>query len=147
MRLRHILDFLNQMGWLTENPVSVSDGLARQIICWHIDREGWDGNVPPLVSVRPMLDADTKDPTFRYGASIVFEDGVFGCISFVSGTETPAETERKSRLWPTMRLSANGSLMLPGSDKEVSAGTLYRHLLKGERTARPTWGPAMRFRR
>ena len=147
VRLRHVLDFLNQMGWLTETPVSISDGLTGQVICWHIGREGWDGNVPPLVSVRPMLDADTKDLTFRYGASVVFGDGVFGCISFAPGTETPAETEKRSRLWPTMRVSGNGSLVLPGFDKEVSAGTLYRRLLKSERTARPTWGPAMRFRR
>ena len=88
VRLRHVLDFLNQMGWLTEVPVVVSDAPRVEAVGWHLDRENWDGAVPSLVSVRPMLDADADNPAHRYGASIVFEDGIFGCISMLPPAET-----------------------------------------------------------
>ncbi|MYD72361.1 MAG: hypothetical protein F4W89_16700 [Acidobacteria bacterium] len=145
VRLRHVLDFLNQMGWLTEGPILVSGPPDVQAIGWHVNRDDWDGRIPTLVSARPMLDTNAENPIYRYGASIVFEDGVHGCVPFVPPSETPEETERMSRLWPAMTVTDDGDLVVPGLGVEISAARLYRSLMKGERQAGPMWGPAMRF--
>ena len=68
--LRHVLDFLNQMGWLAERPTVLSNGPNTQACWWHLNRDNSDRNIPALLSVRPMLDTGAEDPsTYRYGAS------------------------------------------------------------------------------
>ncbi len=145
VRLRHVMDFVNQMGWLTENPRVDLERPDVRGSWWYVNRDDWNGTVPVLASVRPMLDTDAENPTYRYGASIVFEDGVFGCVPLIPPSQIPEETERWSRLWPAMRMSDDGDLVVPGLDVRVSAGLLYENLLKGERRTGPMWGPAMRF--
>ena len=78
LRIRHVLDFLNQMGWLHENPTFKPDA-SEKSSAWNIDREGAvEQPAPALVSVRPLVNPEQADPRYRYEASIVFENGVFG---------------------------------------------------------------------
>lgn len=78
IRVRHIFDFLNQMGWLDENtPHVISE--PGKASTWRMDREVEpEGPTPALISVRPFVDPLQNDPRYRYGASVAFENGVFG---------------------------------------------------------------------
>ena len=64
---------LSSRSWLTKIPVVLSDAPRVEAIVWHIDRDNWDGTVPSLVSVRPMLDANAENPEQRkLGSEIRF---------------------------------------------------------------------------
>jgi len=54
----HVLDFLNQMDWLTDHPEIVSEAPSFKMNCWRLrDRiaSASGGAQPRLVSVRPIV--------------------------------------------------------------------------------------------
>ena len=130
-RLRHVLDFLNQMGWLDSGVVIEEQGKASS---WYIDRQGeFEESAPALISVRPLVDPEAQDPRYRYGASIVFENGVFGSIFMgPEKEETVAQAKDRTLKWKKMMVNEKGYLDIPGM-ATVPAGRLYRNCLKGEK--------------
>lgn len=149
VRFRHVMDFLNQMGWLDESARVVGESSSVRGFTWIIDRDSEVEDPPPgLVSVRPLVDPSCDDPIYRYGVSYVFENGVFGMTPM--GPEQP-ESEQQSRrrrsLWKKMRINDDGDLRIPGF-QTVPAEQLDRDTLKEERVWRLGPGsPRVRIRR
>ena len=147
MRLQHIFDFLNQMGWLHDNPSIFIEGQG-QASRWRIDREGdAEESTPALVSVRPFVDPQQKDPRYRYGASVAFENGVFGTTPMgPEREETEAQAKDRTRKWMKMTVNERGDLYVPHLGT-VPAVKLYRDHLKGEKLPGPGIpGPWVQFR-
>lgn len=146
VRLRHVLDFLNQMGWLVPEPISLGKA---GFSLWHVRTDNVPLQPPRLISVRHLLDPEQDDPRYRYAASIAFEDGVFALVPMGPSAETPEQAAEWTRLWPGMAISADGSrLVVPGlSDDGIPAGQLYLNSLAGPHTKRPApWSPAVKIR-
>ena len=78
---RHVLDFLNQMGFLTRTPGFLDDGSAA---AWTIfpgmERELAKRPAPNLISFRMSIDNQLEDGSSWHVASVVFENGVFANI-------------------------------------------------------------------
>ena len=145
VRLRHVLDFLNQMGWLVPEPISLGKA---GFSLWHVRTDNVPLQPPRLISVRHLLDPEQDDPRYRYAASIAFEDGVFALVPMGPSAETPEQAAEWTRLWPGMAISADGSrLVVPGlSDDGIPAGQLYLNSLAGPHTKRPApWSPAVKI--
>ena len=146
VRLRHVLDFLNQMAWLSENPVVSPEGYGRASI-WVTDKEGdVEDPAPALVSVRPLVDPQQEDPAFRYGATMVFENGVFGQIPMgPEREETEAQAKERALKWQKMTVDERGDLCIPDY-ATVGAAQLYFACLKGEKQPGPgIWSPRVQF--
>ena len=84
MQFWHVLDFLNQIGWLKENDVLIlEEDQEPKTSRWHVEREHeLENTAPQLISVRPLIDLEAKDPMYRYGVGVAFENGVFGNVPF-----------------------------------------------------------------
>ena len=98
IRLRHVLDFLNQLAWLNENsPFFIAEQGKASI--WRIVREGESEKpTPTLISVRPFVDPQQQAPRYRYGASVAFENGVFGTTPMgPENEETEAQAKDRNR--------------------------------------------------
>ena len=146
IRLRHVLDFFNQMGWLNEN--SFIQGEEGRASTWHIDREGRPSEpVPALVSVRPVVDPLEQDSRYRYGAGAAFEDGVFGTTPMgPESRESDAQVKDRTRKWLKMTVNERGNIEVPELGP-VSAATLYRGYMEGKQhSRRGIWGPWVEFR-
>lgn len=143
----HVLDFLNQMAWLDESPVTGQER-AVQFSRWHIAREGAvEDPAPALISVRPLLYPEEELPQNRYVASIAYENGVFGLIPMGSRQEeTEAQAKERSRKWLRMQVSDQGDLNVPELGT-APAADLYQNCLKGESRRGPgIWKPWVQFR-
>jgi len=147
LRLRHVFDFLNQMGWLHEGPIFFKErGVASY---WFINRAGDVEDPPPaLISVRPAVHPEQEDPRHRFEAGMVFENGLFGRTPMGPEHEESEEREKETmEKWKGMTVNADGDLDVPGVGT-ASAAALYRSHLEGERRAAPgLWQPAVRFRK
>ena len=147
MRLLHVFDFLNQMGWLNEDSLNFIAERGTASI-WHIDRTGEPEEPPPaLISVRPAVNPEQQDPRYRYEASIVFENGLFGRTPMgPEKEETEAQAKERTCKWMKMTVNEDGDLHVPGLGT-VSAAELYRLHLKGEKHPAPgIWQPPVQFR-
>ena len=146
VRLVHVFDFLNQMGWLNEDSFNFFAERATGSF-WHINRTGEPQDPPPaLISVRPVVNPEQEDPRHRYEASIVFEDGLFGRTPMgPENEESQDQAKERTRRWMKMTVNKNGDLEVPGLGT-VSAGELYRVHLKGEKRPAPgIWQPPVQF--
>lgn len=145
----HVLDFLNQMGWLKEDAVVIQNERQEpRASRWHIERDSEpEQPAPRLVSVRPLIDLEADDPIYRYGVGVAFENGVFGNIPFgfedAIDPNTPLHTQ--IRQWHAMRISNQGDLVIPGV-ATVSAEDLYRGCLAGPRSGVAPWSSTVRFK-
>ena len=147
VRLRHILDFLNQMGWLQQGRVLTLE--SGRMSFWQIDRSRSDPSpTPSLISVRPMVDMQEQDPVFHYQASVVFEDGVFGQFAMgPSRREVRAEARDRSDRWMRMMVTKTGDLCVPGLTI-IPASDLYQEALYGKTRRHPgMWMPPTKMGR
>ena len=137
VRLRHVLDFLNQMGWLHESESIQLDERGRGSF-WTLDRTEQPGEArPALISVRPVVHWDAHDPRFRYEASIVFDNGAFGRIPMGPAEDWPEwQHKQVAERWAKMTVNDDGDLHVPGW-ATVSAGLLYANCMTGERQSGP----------
>ena len=147
VRLRHVIDFLNQMGWLHQNSFTViaEQGKASS---WSIYKEGEpEEPTPALISVRPFVDPLGHDPRYRYAASIAFENLVFGAVPMgPENEETEVQAKNRTEKWLKMTVNEQGDLYIPGL-ATVPADELYWNALKGEQQLGPgLWSPPIQFR-
>lgn len=145
--MRHVFDFLNQMGWLHEAPAGNLEG-GGKVSFWHTLREGAiESPVPALISVRPLLYPEQEHPSDRFGASVAFENGVFGLIPMGPVMEeTVARAKERTRKWQEMTINDKGDLSVPGLGT-APAADIYRNCLKGEKRPGPgIWKPWVQFR-
>ena len=147
VRLRHVIDFLNQMGWLQQNSLTF---VAEQgkTSAWHIDKSGEvEEPTPALISARPFVDPLEPDSRFRYAASIAFENLVFGTFPMgPENGETEAQAKDRTDKWMRMTVDEQGNLHIPDLGT-VPAAELYWNCLKGETQQRSgVWSPPVQFR-
>lgn len=136
LEIRHVLDFLNQMGWITERPIHVNDD---RVLMWVPFREQWTpaATVPRLASVRPII-ADQLP--CRLGMSIVFEDAIFGQIPVVA--DNPPSDEQ----WQNIDIDGNGHLRIP-SGLVIPATQLYPLCFAPTTEGPGVYSPPFRFAR
>ena len=147
IRMRHVLDFLNQMGWLSESAASLVQDGGRSS-SWHIDREGEiEKPTPQMISVRPVVDPLHQDSRYRYGVCVAFENGVFGATPMgPEREEMKAQAQTRMDRWMKTVVNGAGDLEIPDLGT-VPAAELYADYLKGERGRGPgIWGPWVQFR-
>ncbi len=78
LRMRHVLDFLNQLGFMTSMPGFLNDGASARWIVFPGMVERLAARVAPeIVSIRASFDHQDEDGTSWHIISVVFENGVF----------------------------------------------------------------------
>ena len=78
LEMRHVLDFLNQMGFMTKSPGFLSHGPnAGWTVFPGMDEDLANRSVPRLVSLRASMDQVPDDGSSWHVVSVVFENGVF----------------------------------------------------------------------
>lgn len=81
LEMRHVLDFLNQMGLMTKAPGFLADGShAAWTFFPGIEKDLANKPVPRLVSLRTSMDKELDDGSSWHVVSVVFENGVFADI-------------------------------------------------------------------
>ena len=138
MELRHVLDFLNQMVLLNDNVRIEGDCF----VMWMplIESLSPSTEHPRLISVRPMY--EPEESLYRYGASVVFQDGYFAMIPFVFQDRAEAIEHH----WKSIKIDDNGDLYIT-PDYIVSAQQLYKRCF-GPRTNGPgAVSPVFRIRK
>ena len=152
LEVRHVLDFLNQMGMISSNPVPI---IARNRIGWmsHVCNEATLRNIhptPQLISVRVSLVKGMENGGSFFGVSVVFENGVFQNIPVNYPADGKSPSERYDRMLTTC-IDGNGDLRIPGA-AFVDRATLYNQaidVLYGKGVTQdlgPVPGPWYRFR-
>ena len=132
VRLRHVIDFLNQMGWLhQDSPIFIAE--LGKTSSWHISKEGEpDDPTPALISVRPFVDPLEEDTRYRYAATVAFENLVFGAVPMgPENEETESQAKDRTDKWLKMTVDEQGDLYVPDLGT-VPAAKLYWNCLKGE---------------
>lgn len=114
----HVLDFLNQMDWLVDQPMVIGESPEVKVNCWRFDKKAIRASVNPhprLVSVRPIVGEDDEPEVFRYGASVAFSDGIFGRIAM--GIPFGGASASNDGLWNGLTVGCDGyALILPGTE-------------------------------
>ena len=132
VRMRHVIDFMNQMAWLHQgSPALVTE--QGKVISWRLDKEAEpETPTPALISVRPFVNPLEQDPRYRYGASVAFENGVFGTTPMgPEHEENQAQAETRAQNWMRMTINEHGDLHVPDFGT-ILASDLYIDYLKGE---------------
>ena len=150
--MRHVLDFLNQMGFMTTLPGFLSHGPAASWTIFPGMAEALaDAPVPKLVSLRTAFDSRREDGSSWHVASVVFENGVFVNIpiDFVSNDRPLRE---RIEWINKARIDEDGNLRFPnGTVKDRQS--LYREAVDALLNRGPKIegigvpGPAFRIRK
>ena len=150
--MRHVLDFLNQMGFMTTLPGFLSHGPAASWTLFPGMEEALrSAPAPNLVSLRMSLDRELQDGSTWRIASVVFENGVFTNVPINYAADHRSLTERIDWINES-RIDQDGNLRLSSGavkDRQVLYGEAIDSLLhkgpKLEGVGVP--GPAYRFRK
>ena len=151
--IRHVLDFLNQMGFMTTLPGFLSHGPAALWTLFPGMEEALRSTpVPDLVSLRMSFDLELQDGSTRHIASVVFENGVFTNVPIDYAANHRLLTERIDWINET-RIDEDGNLRLPSGavkNRQALYGEAIDSLLhKGPKAGGGVGvpGPAFRFRK
>lgn len=132
LEFAHVLDFLNQMGWLGGISVQPFTEEAQYSDAWLFVGEltRARGPEPKLVSVRPVLISDDPD-NLRHLVTVVFEDGVCGSVRCEVTTDQGIELSEEDidRHWAGIKINDEGGLDMQGADS-IAAADIYRIVLE-----------------
>ncbi|MCY3744913.1 MAG: hypothetical protein OXH05_01680 [Acidobacteria bacterium] len=136
LSMHHVLDFLNQMGWIRDGCTVVDD----RVVLWLPPREQRMASetVPRLASVRPMVDDELP---CRFGMTVVFEDGVFANVPIEADGSLPSDEQ-----WNNIVIDASGDLRVPNG-AVISAAALYGHCFGPTRKGPGPYSTPFRFAR
>ena len=150
--MRHVFDFLNQMGFMTKMPGFLSHGPnAAWTVFPGMEDDLKKGATPKLVSIRTSADKTQDDGSSWHIVSVVFENGVFTNIpvEYPNDGSSPAdriEFFNKTRVDKEGNLCfANGLVRDRGSLYAEAVDTLFGKSRKIEGLGVP--GPSFRIRR
>ena len=145
VRWRHVLDFLNRMGWLGDSTwLPVGKQFAPGVYAVPPPAS----IAPPLASAYPFIEPDQLDPRYRYCASVAFEDGTVGLLPM--GPETVEEEEQSTdfQRWLELRVSDDGRRLIMPDVGHLGSDELYAHIVDNPTAnGRGVPGPPIRFRR
>ena len=150
LSFNHVLDFLNQMDWLVDQPQIVSTSPMVKLNFWRLNDQvvrAHGDSRPRLVSVRPIVGEEDDPPLFRYGVSVAFSDGVFGRIAM--GNSFHEASAWNDRLWDGLTADSDGySLILPGTEICLPSASLYKRCLSETNKVKGpgAWSRPVQFR-
>jgi hypothetical protein len=152
LEMRHVLDFLNQMGFMTRTPGFLSHGPnAGWTVFPGMDEDLANRSVPRLVSLRASMDQVLDDGSSWHVVSVVFENGVFVDLPVCYGNDG-STVQQRIDLFNKTSIDDNGNLRFANGlvkDRE----RLYEEAIKALSGKGPKLeglgvpGPAFRFRR
>ena len=150
--MRHVLDFLNQMGFMTKLPGFLPHGPAATWILFpNMEEALRSAPAPDLVSLRISFERELPDGSTLHFASVVFENGVFVDVLIPYGANQQSLRERIDWINET-RIDQRGNLRFPDGtvkDRQALYGEAINALLnrgpKIEGVSVP--GPPFRFKR
>ena len=152
--MRHVFDFLNQMGLMSTVPASFQDRAAHVNWMPIFDEEDALRNIKPtpkLVSLRTSMDQVLEDGSSLYVISVVFENGVFTNIPVEYAANGRSQQERNEFI-SRVRIDEDGNVRFPNGnvkDRETLYGEAVDGLFhKGPQVSgRGIPGPTFRFRK
>jgi len=138
LTLSHVFDFLNQMGWMARSPIHVE---ADRVVVWlpFQDDLGPAAETPRIASVRPLV-VEPHESGFRYGFSVVFEDGMFGQVAVLTDGMS-MDDER----WRAIRVNQAGGVHVP-PDTVIAARRVYEWMFAPTTKGPGSYSPPLRFR-
>ena len=150
--MRHVLDFLNQLGLMCSATFALRHGPAAR---WMV-RPNWveslsEGPIPEIVSVRPSFDHQDDDGTSWHVISVTFANAVFANVP-VPLPANMGSLEERIRWAEQTQVDDQGDLRLINGQVK-SRGELYRDALRamaGKRPESPRLrvpGPAFQIRK
>ena len=149
--MRHVFDFLNQMGLMTTMTGFLNDGpVAAWTIFPDVETVLRSRPVPPIVSLRTSMVEEQEDGSSWHALHIVFDNGVFANIPLDyrnDGSSLPERIEfvRKTHIDLDGNLCfANGIVKDRMSVYSEAVDALVG---KGPRIGLPVPGPAYRIRK
>ncbi|MYC60399.1 MAG: hypothetical protein F4X09_09460 [Gammaproteobacteria bacterium] len=139
MKFGHILDFLNQMGWIDNNH-SLVDG--DRMVLWlpPVEEVTPSEKAPCLVSVRPLI-YELDEFQYRYCASVVFADGYFAKAPFTLHESEQMTDER----WRNIQINSHGDVFIPPSTT-ICAQQLYSSCFGPTFAGPGLYSPAFKLR-
>ena len=76
--MRHVFDFLNQVGMMSSFPIARTDGaVAKWAVYPFMEDALRSKSKPAIVSLRASMDRQLADGSTRHAVSVVFENGIF----------------------------------------------------------------------
>ncbi len=149
--MRHVLDFLNQVGFLNTAGGFVSGGAHATWSGIHLkENDLKKGTIPKLISVKASLDRIFDDGSVYYAITVVFQNGVFCNVPIHDGSS--------ERTWPEWMefvhktdIDAEGNLRL-ANGRILDCEGLYHACVQGFLNPGPApdgmqiYGPWYRFR-
>ena len=156
--MRHVLDFLNQIGFLSSSPIVINDQQAPtgHIWCLKIDKQSLLNKAATvkIISVRiePNTNPETGQPQLLI--SVVFDNGVFGDgllyrdFAFKKGLSLRDKMEVVKKV----EIDENGNLVFPNGNLIFAkhlyclSTRFYGEQSDGKNKAR-MWGPSIKFRK
>ena len=151
--MRHVLDLLNQMAFMTDTPGFLHDGpSANWSVGFKTEEELANGPVPNLISLRTEFIKQLEDGSSWHMACVVFENGIFANIPIEYPDDKKSIKERNNIFDRDTVINQDGNLSLPhGNIKDRKI--LYKEALavhfgrgtKNDGLGIP--GPAYRFRK
>ena len=138
MRLWHVLDFLNQMGWISDEPCIIGD----RGFMWRKSGDTVDlPSDPRIVSVRPLL-FGAEEFEYSNAISVVFEDGIHANVPVDLTDATPISDQE----WMDMHVDKRGDIIITPAHT-IRSKELYPACL-GPKTKGPgVYSPAFKFTR
>ena len=112
--MRHVFDFLNQMGFMTLMPGVLPGGIS---VVWSFvgvsETDLSRRPAPDLVSLRTEFLGEADDGSARFVTSAVFENGIFVCIPLLRRPRA-ADKLRLIEEFPTgTRIDERGDIAFP----------------------------------
>ena len=111
--MRHVFDFLNQLGFMTRSPGFLDDGAAAAWVVFPgMEEDLVSGPTPGIVSLRTSMDKVLDNGSSWHVVSVVFENGVFVTVPvlYYDDGSTP---EHRIDLFKTTCIDSDGDLRLP----------------------------------
>ena len=147
--VRHVLDFLNQIGVLSLGAGAYDDASRACRFEAYDDTNtllNWNPG-PKIISVRTLSVGRDLEPVSKCVA-VVFDNGYFANVPFSVSSKDEWDSSGEAGI------DNNGDLCFADGNV-ISASFLYRHVIRGlgqrkkgeERAGIPIVGPAMRIRR
>lgn len=132
LEFAHVLDFLNQMGWLGGISVRPFTEEAQRSDAWLFVEEltRGKGHKSRLISVRPVLISDDPENN-RHLVTVVFDDGVCGSVRCnVTVAEGFALSEEDiDSYWMNIKINDEGGMDVGGAES-IPASSIYRIVLE-----------------
>ena len=146
--MRHVFDFLNQLGLMSTSLVlGTTDATFRWEPISSEDTNADGEPCPKLVSVRTATERESEDGELAYQISLVFEDGMFIQLKAdMSDLSSPGASDQECiAIFSQAMIDENGDLKFP--TQTYPGDFCYRWARDSERVRGPgMWGPPMQFR-